>query len=44
MDKKKQPLISVIIPTYNESATIQGTLKHLSLEEPDRNHYRGRKY
>jgi cellulose synthase/poly-beta-1,6-N-acetylglucosamine synthase-like glycosyltransferase len=29
MDKKKQPLISVIIPTYNESATIQGTLEHL---------------
>ncbi|TEB07437.1 N-glycosyltransferase [Pelotomaculum schinkii] len=29
MIKTKHPLISVIIPTYNESATIEGTLEHL---------------
>jgi rSAM/selenodomain-associated transferase 2 len=29
MNKNKPPLISVIIPTYNESATITGTLEHL---------------
>lgn len=29
MIKKKHPFISVIIPTYNESATIEGTIEHL---------------
>jgi rSAM/selenodomain-associated transferase 2 len=29
MIKKKNPLISIIIPTYNESATIKGTIEHL---------------
>ncbi|MDD4238276.1 MAG: TIGR04283 family arsenosugar biosynthesis glycosyltransferase [Desulfotomaculaceae bacterium] len=29
MNKNKHPLISVIIPTYNESATIKGTIEHL---------------
>lgn len=29
MNKKKQPLISVIIPTYNESATIKEAIEHL---------------
>jgi len=29
MNKNRQPLISVIIPTYNESATITSTIDHL---------------
>lgn len=29
MIKKKHPFISVIIPTYNESSTIGGTIEHL---------------